>query len=526
MPPVKSTVSSPAAFRSKVKKKTPVAPDAKNYKALPGYLLNEDGTQATQLWELRNGISGFYLSTPEAALPWLRSNDVISSDELALVVLGDTPCETSLQQLKVTLPCKDEQDRDVLIAANLFQLGQKKVTFREFDKHVIDVATTSLVALTLWKEDWSNDWDHIVKHTHAHIRNVFQLDDAIVSIWGRTFRKGRASTTPFDATSCQVHCTIKDGSLPQFLQASGVNLIWATPKTHEGRPSQLFRLLWLKPDIAFPEAVVLCARIRGSLGLHKGKDKLAIRVSRVDFPAAWKELYPHESLPCDVEAVHMFKLEVLPFGTTAITLLEWAAHLKWPLRPIRALGPRSWLVGSPSMPPASLHFNGSPVLARVLPPRTQHAISPIIAGPKPSSSLTAPQLGMPPDPWAAWTGPRPTAAAGQAATRAPTGPVESKLNEQNDRIEKLESSIQLLQTEQTKQSDAIQQSTEESRNRDQQLRKHMDSRLGDIRKELDATFTSALQQQSKTFEAGMMELKSLLTQGKAKRKSEHDDMET
>ena len=186
------------------------------------------------------------------------------------------------------------------------------MTFREFDKHIIDVATTSLVALTLWKDDWTNDWDFISKHIFAHIRSIFQLDEAIVSIWGRSFRKGRSNISPSDATSCQVHCTIKEGSLSKFLQASGVNLVWATPKTHEGRPSLQFRLLWLKPDVAFAEAVVLCARIRGSLGLHRGKDTFAIRVSRADFPAAWKEIYPHDTPPCDVEAAHMFKLEVLP----------------------------------------------------------------------------------------------------------------------------------------------------------------------------------------------------------------------
>ena len=524
IPIVKPTASSAASLRSKAKKKTPTAPDAKNYKAIPGYLLNEDGTKASQLWELRNGVSGFYLASPEVALPWLRSNDVISSDELALVVLGDPPCSTSLAHSQVTLPCKDEQDRDVLIAVHLYQLGQKKVSFREFDKHVIDVASTSLVALTLWKDDWVSDWDQITKHTFAHIRNLFQLDEAIVSIWGRSFRRGRTNTTPSDATSCQVHCTIKEGSLAQFLQASGVNRVWATPKTLEGRPSQQFRLLWLKPDVVFSEAVVLCAKIRGSLGLHRSKDKLAIRVSRADFPAAWKELFPHEDMPCDVEAVHMFKLEVLPFGTTSVTLIEWATHLKWPLKPIRALGPRSWLVGSPSLPPDSLHFNGSPVLARALPPRTQHAPSPIIAGPKPSFASPSSLPGLTSDPWAAWTGPRPTAPTGAAPTRVPTGPVETKLNEQNDRIVKLESSILQLQTEQSKHSTALQKTSDEIRTRDQQLRTHMDSRLGEIRKELDATFTSALQQQSKSFESGMLELKSLLTQGKTKRKND-DDME-
>lgn len=525
LPQVKPSVSSQASLRSKAKRHATAAPDAKNYRVLPGYLLYEDGNHATQLFELRNGISGFCLVSPDAALPWLRSSDLISSDELALIVLGDPPCETTLTHCQITLPCKDEQERDVLIAAHMYQLGQKKVAFREFDKHVIDVANTSLVSLTLWKSDWLDDWDFISKHTFAHIRKVFQLDEAIVSIWGRSFRKGKSATSPNDAVSCQVHCSIKEGSLNRFLQASGVNLVWATPKTHEGRPSQQFRLLWLQPTIAFSDALVQCANLKGSLGLHRGKDRLAIRVSKADFPNAWKELFPGQPVPSDVEAVHMIKLEVLPFGTNAATLLEWGSHLKWSLRPIRALGPRSWLVGSPELPPMPLHFNGSPILARVLPPRTQHSVSPIIAGPQPSVPSAASPPGLTTDPWAAWTGPRPTIPAATPPSRVVTGPVEAKLNDQNERLEKLETSLQQLQLNQEKQSSDLQNTTVELRKRDQQIRAHMDTRLGEIKKELDATFTSALQQQSKSFESGMLELKNLLTQGKSKRKSEHDDME-
>ncbi len=523
IPQIKPSLSSSHALQSKIRKRSSPLPEAKNYRVKEGTLINEDGSPANQIWDFRNGATGFCLVSADASLPWIRSNAIISSDDLALKVIGESPCETTLEKVALTLPCFDEQNREVLIAVTMFQMGQKKITpLPDPTKHV-DISSTALIALTLWKDDWSQEWPQIVKNTTSFIRNVLKQDDAIVAMWGRSFRKGKPPTTPLDATSCQVHCTVQEAKLSSFLQNTGHNLVWATPKTQEGRPSLAFRLIWLHPDIDFPAALVLCAKVGDALGLHKSKDRFAIRVAKSAFQVSWKAIYPHNEPPTDVEASHMFRLEVLPFGTTGAALVEWSQLVKWDLKPFRALGPRSWLVGSPTFPPPSLQFNGSHVLATLLPPKTQHSTNPIVAGPKPvrGSTYQASPSSLTSDPWAAWTGPRlqPAPSLTQSGPRSLPGPVESKLTQQSDRIDKLEQALTDIQAEQAKQGESLQTTIGDIKKNDKDLRQHIEQSLQGVRQELDSSFANALQKQSRAFDSSLQEIKTLLMQNKTKRKS-------
>ena len=503
-------------------------PDAKNYRVKEGTLLNEDGSPAQQIWDFRNGATGFCLMSAEAALPWIRSNATISSDDLALVVIGEPPCDSTLDKIDLALPCFDEKSREVLIAVTLYQMGQKKISPKAEPTHHVAIGSTALVALTLWRDEWVQDWPQVVKNTNLFIRGILKQDDAIVAMWGRSFRKGKSAASPHDASSCQVHCTVQDSKLASFLQQTGHNLIWATPKTQEGRPSLAYRLIWLPVDVDFPAALVFCAKVGDSLGLHKSKERFAIRVTKASFLVSWKLIYPQLDPPADVEATNMFRLEVLPFGTTGAALVEWSKLVRWELKPFRALGPRSWLVGSPSLPPPSLQFNGSHVLATLLPPRTQHSPNPIIAGPKPAKASVNPAVSAatPADPWAAWTGPRlqPSVAAPPPSRSLP-GPVESKMAQQADRIDKLEQALTDIQAEQTKQGASLQNTIVDLKKNDQDLRQHIEQSLQGVRQELDSSFASALQNQSRAFDTSLQEIKSLLLQSKTKRKSSAKDGE-
>ena len=527
IPTIKPSLSSKASFQHKTKKHVPPPLDARNYKVIEGSIKNEDGTDAAQISDFRAGASGFSLVSPEFAVPWVRANEKISSDELGLLVLGEPVGEFPMDKQPITIPCRDEHDREVLLAVNLYQFGQKKLQLKEFEKHHVKIDSTFQVALTVWREDWNTEWESIAKNVNQFVRSVLQQDDAIVATWGRSFRKGRNTTTPNDATSCQLHCSVKETHLARFLQCTGQNLIWATPKSPEGRPSTQFRLIWLPIEMDFPEAVVLGAKIRGALGLHRSKGRLALRIGKSDFATAWSEIYPHLEPPLDVEAVHIYKLEVLPFGTTAVSLQEWAKCVKWTIKPFRALGPRTWLIGTPEKPPHSLHFNGSPILASLMPGRSQHVQSPLVAGPKPNNNSKTPSQpvaqALNSDRWAMWTGPRLQSHPTAVAPRAVSGPVETQLNQQSERMDKLEAALGTLQQSQAKQSEDIKRTEAQVKKSDSDIRQHLDNRLTEVRRELDQSFTAAIQQQSKTFDSNLHDIKRLLLQ--PKRKSDHTDME-
>ena len=210
-----------------------------------------------------------------------------------------------------------------------------------------------------------------------------------------------------------------------------------------------------------------------------------------------------------------------------VSLQEWAKCVKWTIKPFRALGPRTWLIGTPEKPPHSLHFNGSPILASLMPGRSQHVQSPLVAGPKPNNNSKTPSQpvaqALNSDPWAMWTGPRLQSHPTAVAPRAVSGPVETQLNQQSELMDKLEAALGTLQQSQAKQSEDIKRTEAQVKKSDSDIRQHLDNRLTEVRRELDQSFTAAIQQQSKTFDSNLQDIKRLLLQ--PKRKSDHSDME-
>lgn len=529
MPPIKPKVSSEAGMVSKLRKKT-ITPSPEDYKVTPEYLLYEDGTQAEQRQVFSSDVRGYTLVTAEKAIPWLRAGEILSSDEVALVILGELPIPTQLKSTTVTLPCTDSQDRQVLLSATLIQLGEKHVKPKALDKHEITPEGTSLVAITLWKQDWEANWGEVTNNPYLFVKSHLSGEGALVSIWGKSFKRGKSNTSPNDALSVQMHALVKNTSLNSILLRSGFNRLWMTPKTTDGRPCGKWKLIWLDGPQDIDSITVAHAKLPGAHGLVRNKDKHAIRVAQSQFQAAWKVIHPHCDPPEEIDLQKIYKLESLPFGTTADMLQQWSKHLHWPMKPLRAVGPRSWIIGTAIEPPAgTLCFNASPILARQIPPRHAPRSNPIIAGPKPIASkgqalnVNQPQ-GVPPlkfDPWANYAGARPA-----PATPSNQGPTDLKFEAQDQRIEKLETSLKEMQLAQEESKQQLTDLKTEVQTRDTATRTHFDSKLQQMQQQLDQSFSQALQSQTKQFDQGMQELKAMLMQTKRKQpEKDNSDME-
>ena len=205
IPKVKTEKSGQAAFGAK-KKREMLLPDPANYTLVPGSLCNSDGSPACVTQDFCTQASGYMPITPAAAVPWLRTDGHLSSDELALLVFGSLTVETKLQSCKATLPFYDQDGQKVLIACALVQFGDRQITPAELDAHRIAQDNGTLVSLTLWKQDWDEAaWKLAVQNPFRFIRNLPGAQEAIASLWGKSFRKGRAVTTPHDANSVQLH---------------------------------------------------------------------------------------------------------------------------------------------------------------------------------------------------------------------------------------------------------------------------------------------------------------------------------
>ena len=376
--------------------------------------------------------------------------------------------------------------------------------------------------MTLWQQEWESQWTSIVANPIQFVKKLFQ-DQGLVSVWGKSFRKGRLVTTPEHAASVQLHCTIVDSALTEFLSKSGINGVWCIPKTTEGKPCGKWRLLWLDPQVDIQQASVLAAKVP-SAGVAKSANRLALRIPSGSFDQAWRAIYPHTPVPESIETTMVYKIDSLPFGATSQVILDWSKHVKWLIKPLRAVGPRAWVIGTSSPPPqACLSFNGLPLLVRLLPPRQMSDQGPIVAGPRPSSSGQSQSSShvLSTDPWANYTGPRVNAVPPVPASI--TGPTETKFQEQTTRIEKLEQSLESLRADQKQQAQQLQQTREDVKASEASTKSYLDQRLQETKAEISQSLTVALGKQSNHFDSNLQEIKALLLEKAKRKKPEAED---
>eukprot|EP00438_Fugacium_kawagutii_P015445 Skav221577 [mRNA] locus=scaffold1376:1142356:1146159:- [translate_table: standard] len=528
IPVVKAKASNAPGFDHKHRKKT-IMPLPQNYVVSEGQLRCEDDSIATQLTSIDVTQSGFVLLTPQEALPWLRSGDKVATDELAIILFGDPPCDTRLVKEQITLQCLDERERMTLIACTMYQLGEKSIKKQTSDGFKQEADKTCLLAFTFCQEDWKGDWNEICTNPITCLRNHFGPD--LLSVWGKSYRNGRQPSTSASATSIQLHATVAEDKVLQVLQKSGHNQIWCIPKGHDGRLSQDWRLVWLDQKVDPTEIPVLAAKIPSAAGLVRIKGKYALRVATKNFSAAWKVLNPGVAEPPAFDTSRTFKLENVPFGTVGASIAAWASHNAWQAKPLRPIGPRAWMVGASVPPPetATLSYNGNPILVKEVTPY-QHKSSPILAGPKPRHSSTATMTTQEKiaagvlltDPWASWEGPRVHPVRQDPPSRATQGPFEQRCAAQDSRIQQLENTLQDITNTQQSQGQQLQLVQETIVRQDKAQKAHLDSTLQQFRSELDTSFTAALKQQSTSVDESLREIKALLLQTKRKTPEEGD----
>jgi hypothetical protein len=268
----------------------------------------------------------------------LRENQQLSTDELAMLILGPMPVDTSLPHEQIVIPCFNSDTQQVLLQVTLVQFGAKMIKPKPWEQVATTATSSRVCSLTVWKQDWSEEeWQAATQRTTQFLKEVFAHDGihgAITSIWGRSYRKGKQLATFKDATSVQVHAAIQEDHFLNVLKLTGHNRIWAVPKNEAGKLTDDFRIIWLAPTTDHPKAATITAKLAGIAGLVRGKSSLGVRVTTGMFTEAWKAIHPNEKPPVDIANKQIFKIEPLPYGCNSAMLEEWAQHVNWAFRPL------------------------------------------------------------------------------------------------------------------------------------------------------------------------------------------------
>lgn len=505
---------------NKKKTRKEVAPiTASEFTITPGFFQNEDGSNATQLSGLRAQACGVCILDPPTALEWLRGNNCISSDELGAFVIGQLPCETSLPVCQITAPCLNANGQSVLLSGRFVQFGSKTIKFCQSSKKTSQPEHCHLLAITLQREDWSEEqWTQAVHNPVAFVKKILandHQDGDLIAVWGRSLRQGRAPASPMQASSLQVHCTIASNKIEGILRTSGFNRLYMTPKEPSGKLDLGFKILWVEGTLG--EATAVGARIPDCLGLIKGKQTFGLRFRADKYPAAWEVVYPGTQPPKRLQGDLLFKISGLPFGCTSTVIQDWGQTLSWDIAAVKALGPQAWLVRSAAHPKEGFHlFNSTPVLIQHLPPRSSQQ-APVLLGPRarPSAGDTTNF-----DPWANWTGPRLVPPREQTtstpSTRQVTGPIEERFANQDATIAAIRTELQELSQKQDEQNKLTDHRFQQAEDREKKNLSQMQADMKNMQQDLEKSLTASLNQNAQTLDTRLRELKELFVTSKRK----------
>ena len=494
-----------------------------------GFFRNADGTAARVLTTLLPGSSGVILMNSAQAAMSIEAFAGSSCDELAIAVIGHTCPRPDSCSGEQTFAARNLASESVLLCGCLHQLGARAITPSCDHAAEVQLLDCVCVAISVFRLHWSDEsaWDSLIRNpvraVHEHLQGCGSAR-VLEAPWGRQFRKAGSTVPAKGCDSVHFKARVMQAELEPLLKKSGHNRIFVTPQSWKSEPHPDYAIIWLQGDL---DAVCQQAlRYQAQLGVACVKGRYGVRISKSTFATAFAALRPGDVAPTRLDIRHTYKLSSVPPGLRSQELVDWATKLKWPIRPLRQLGPHHWMVGSELPAPAGLlMLNKQPILVQEMPPR-QPGRPVLSAGRAVPSALSPATAGADPweaqkDPWSQYLAAKParslpvghTAPAVPAPSRALDAPVGKRFDEQETRLSKLEQGLALVQDAQTQASleaKAAKQALQGQIDSVRQEAKDFHSSFEQTLQENIASLKSAQSAQQAQVQEGMAELKTLL----------------
>lgn len=357
-------------------------------------------------------------------------------------------------------------------------------------------------------EDWSDsDWLKATDHSISFVRNILKdsnQHEAFEAFWGRSIRgQTHPKSKDLSAQSVQLHAAVRQEKLGEVLRLSGFNRIFLTPKGEDGRPSPEWRIVWLEGSLA--HLTSMSTQTEHCAGLTRNRNSWGLRFPREHFEKAWAVLCASKPLPTNLQMKYLYRVEPLPFGATASMLQQWSTVLGWPFKALKAMGPKTWLLGSQEPCPSGvICFNVNPVILKLIPPRTTAQANAVLAGPRPRRD-TGNQLGKGEDPltvndpWAASLKQQSSGTAVPQAARSVHGPIEAKFSEHSQRMDKFEEALAQLRSE-----------TQQGFAKVEEREKSIHTSITQVKQELENSMKQGFAQQSTQLNATLTDIRNLM----------------
>ncbi|CAE7258026.1 unnamed protein product, partial [Symbiodinium microadriaticum] len=507
------------------------------------FFINEDGTPATILTEIRPGVSGVKLVSEPEAQTLLHALRGVQPDELGLLVLGHScPCPDDCNgQLCFPASSRATGSR-LLLAGCLHNLGGKRIRTKDNGDIKVDLPDMCCCSFECYADEFEPDaWAQI---TQAPVRAVLDrfrkggLDKPFSDPWGRSFSQNGRPAIASLADRVYFQARTLTDALDPLLIASGHNHVYCTPRNMDRTVVQAYAIIWLGTSRG--DAVRAALQTPEQLGIVRAKARFGLRVPAARFAAIFANLRPGQMIPNKVAVNQLYRIGPLPQTASAEAIVDWATRAGWQVRVIKALGARHWLLGA-SAPPPSVYpaFNGQTIL--VNPVGARPTAPPVVQsgnlGPRAVTGppRTEPASMKPEDPWVHFDPWRAAATANSASStasnkpsfssvatseapsRSLAGPTEQRFQAQESRLLALEEGLEQLRVRQeANHADLVQAQADDretSAKTAVQLRDQM-SLMGNefatqLKMSVESLKGSQMQQQQQT-QASLEELKCLM----------------
>eukprot|EP00434_Breviolum_minutum_P028983 symbB.v1.2.025641.t1/scaffold2503.1/size77562/2 len=333
------------------------------------------------------------------------------------------------------------------------------------------------------------------------------LKDVMLSApWNRTWKNSKnIAVAPNLSEVVTFFARVPKDNIERLLKTSGENHIYAFPRADPDQPPD-----WLA---AF-----------------------GVRVCKADFVAAWKEFRPDVLVPDRRHMPFLAKVKPFPHGTTHDDIVGWLNTIKMEARPLKSLGPDTWLIAMVNKPKIDfVDYNGNVVLFKLLDKnKPQSAV--VLAGTVPQPSGQAQGND---DPWKDWNDPwsdrsgggsRPKTTTSSTVSRVIDPPIASRFQQYEDQLDALKTSITTIKEDLQASKTTQKQDIAMVNGRLDNMDANLNSGLQTLANTFEQSLATALSNQDRQMRSGFDDLKNLLeatskipSPARVRQKTTHED---
>ena len=510
---------------------------ASQFTLLPEVFVNEDGSHPNIRSSVATGASGVVLLDFDQAKPWLVDQKIITSDELAIAVLGhECPCDQPTKCQHVNLPVNSVEGETVIVKACFHNLGEKKIVIKPTANDKVSVNAGTVAAITIYRDEIApGDWKHVTNGPVRYALASFELNDEAVfqgPPWGRSWLASGEKSSPENASSLQFHVRVDSTKLESLMKASGSNGTYITPKADNNMADNRYTIVWLEGNpIDIAQCMLKTPEHLGQVRINKGKGENAkinrgVRCKREQFAAMFAKLRPNDDPP-DVTPIEcLYKIQPTPVGAQMKDVQAWMKLQGWDGRPLKLLGDKCWLIGSAKpFDRPFLSWNSSSILVKKVQSKHATKTSPVVAGKIPPSSSNdvgnANRAAVDPltiaDPWKQYNA---SSSAGSRMTFRNVGnltaqrevdpPTETRFKKQGEQISALETAMTEIRSKIESNEQQQDKFQHEVRDEFKLVRTEVTNQIENVSKSFEHSLDRALRKQESSMDNSFAELKQLI----------------